>query len=171
MSQAPAPAPATETAAAAPAKSSKMKKLIAGVAVLALVGGGGFYWKTQQASAASAESVDDAEEPAKTHEARGLVSFDPFVVNLADPVPRFLRVSMQLVVESPEQASTLEHSKVAIPQARSVILELLTTQTSDVLVTSEGKSSLRAAIVEKVSRDIPEFKVFDVLFSDFVVQF
>lgn len=143
---------------------------MAAVAVLALAGGGGFYWKTQQAAAASAHGEEE-KEAEDVHVTRGLVSFDPFVVNLADPVPRFLRVSMQLVVKSPEEASALEHSKVSILQARSAILELLTTQTSDVLVTPEGKAGLRAAIVEKVSRDIPGFKVFDVLFSDFVVQF
>ena len=78
---------------------------------------------------------------------------------------------MQLVVKSPEQAAEIEHSKVAVMQARSIILELLTTQTSDAVVTPEGKASLRAAIVEKVSHDVPGFKVLDVLFSDFVVQF
>ena len=112
---------------------------------------------------------------APAHEAapeHGVVSFDPFVVNLADSAsPRFLRVTLQLVVKDQAQATGLEESRVALMQARSVILELLTTQTSDVLVTPEGKARLRAAIVEQVQHAVEECEVVDVLFSDFVVQF
>ncbi len=150
-----------------PAKGGRLKLFVIVGIVVALVGGGGAYWFLQK----PVEAADEAhhEEPPPT---RGLVSFDPFVVNLADPgVSRFLRVSMQLVVKDAEHATELEESKVAMMQARSAILDLLTTQTSDVLVTTEGKGKLRAAIIEKLHTTIEEFEVVDVLFSDFVVQF
>ncbi|MEZ5284213.1 MAG: flagellar basal body-associated FliL family protein [Vicinamibacterales bacterium] len=93
-------------------------------------------------------------------------------MNLADPqVSRFLRISVQLVVKNPEQATEMEESKVAMMQARSAILEELTTQTSEVVVTAEGKAKLREAILEKVGHAVEEFEVVDVLFSDLVVQF
>ena len=50
------------------------------------------------------------------------------------------------------------------------ILELLTLQTSDALVTTAGKTALKKAIAERVSTAIEDVKVFDVLFADFVVQ-
>ncbi len=78
---------------------------------------------------------------------------------------------MQLVVRDAGQAAEMEESKVALMQARSAMLEVLTTQTSDVLVTPEGKAALRAAIIEKLGHVVEEFEVVDVLFSDFVVQF
>ena len=56
-------------------------------------------------------------------------------------------------------------------QARSTILELLTTQTSDELVTPEGKAALRKSIKESVEQAPCDTEVIDVLFSDFVVQF
>ena len=56
-------------------------------------------------------------------------------------------------------------------QTRSAMLEVLTTQTSDVLVTPEGKAKLRAALIEKLGHATEEFEVVDVLFSDFVVQY
>ena len=94
------------------------------------------------------------------------------MVNLADSnVSRFLRVSLQLVVGDEAQAEKLKESKVALMQARSAILELLTMQKSDTLVTAEGKAALRAAIVERVSEAVKPSEVVDVLFSDFVVQF
>jgi flagellar FliL protein len=147
-------------------KGSKKPVLIGTVAALALLGGGGFYWYSQP-HAAAAEAAHAEPEPE-----RGVVTFDPFVVNLADTLaPRFLRVTLQLVVKDAEQAAAMQASKVALMQARSVILELLTTQTSDVLVTPDGKAQLRAAIVEKVGHTVKECEVVDVLFSDFVVQF
>jgi flagellar FliL protein len=168
MSQAPAPA------APATGGTKKHTLFIAIVAVLVLGGGGGYYWWTQQSAAQTAGDGhhEEAEEKAPSSATRGLVSLDPFVVNLADPgVSRFLRVSLQLVVKSPEQARELEESKVALMQARSTILELLTTQVSDELVTAEGKARLRAAIIDKVGHAVEEIQVLDVLFSDFVVQF
>ncbi len=149
-----------------PSPRSRKLPLVAGITALALAGGGGAYWFLQKP--ASAEETAHAEPPPK----RGLVSFDPFVVNLADPgATRFLRVSMQLVVRDAAQAAEMEESQVALMQARSAMLEVLTTQTSDVLVTPEGKAKLRAAIIERLGHVVEEFEVVDVLFSDFVVQF
>jgi flagellar FliL protein len=149
-----------------PAKGRGTLPLIAGAVVLLAIGGGAGYWFLQKP--ASAESAEHHEPAPK----RGIVEFDPFVVNLADPgVSRFLRVSMQLVVKDAAQATEMEESKVVLMQARSAMLEVLTTQTSDVLVTPEGKAKLRAALIEKLDHVTEEFEVVDVLFSDFVVQF
>lgn len=153
-------------AAAAPAKSGKKKFLMYGVGVLLLSGliGGGAYWWTARASAA---------EPAKEEPVeRGLVRLEPFVVNLADVgSSRYLRVTLELLVHDAEQAEELEKNRVALTQARSAILELLTTQKSNELVKPEGKTALRQAIKEAVAHAVEHVEVIDVLFSDFVVQF
>lgn len=147
----------------APAKAGgKRIFLVVGLTALLVACGGASYWLGQRTAApAAAEPVE-----------RGVVAFDPFVVNLADAhVSRFLRVTLQLVLADAEQATKLEESKISLLQARSAILELLTMQTSERLITSEGKTALRAAIVERVSHAIEPMEVVDVLFSDFVVQF
>jgi len=98
--------------------------------------------------------------------------FDPFVVNLADAgVSRFLRVKVQLVVSGVAKAEEMTKSAVDQSRARSLILELLTTQTSDVLVTPDGKAALKKAIAEQVGHALSHIEIVDVLFSDFVVQF
>lgn len=143
--------------------AGKSKFLIIGL--VGLLAACGYYWW-------SSRPVAPAAHAAPAHVERGIVSFDPFVVNLADSnVSRFLRVSLQLVVADEAQAEKLAESKVALMQARSAILELLTMQKSDTLVTPEGKAALRAAIVERVSEALKPSEVIDVLFSDFVVQF
>lgn len=138
--------------------------MIAFVAVV-ILGGAGVtaFWATYHTS---------SEAPTPTSAERGLISLEPFVVNLADPGgSRFLRVSVRVIVESVEQAERIKKSDVMLTRARSAILELLTQQTADQLVTAEGKAALKAAIAEKIEPMLEETKVVDVLFSDFVVQF
>lgn len=142
----------------------------AAVVVLAAVGGGAFWWSQKAQAQTPAESHESASHEDDGAE-RGIVSFEPFVVNLADTAAsRFLRVKVQLVVEDVEIAEGIEKSPVKVSRARSAILELLTTQTSEVLVTPEGKAELRKAITEGVGKSLGA-EVLDVLFSDFVVQF
>ena len=167
---APVAAAAPPAAEAPVAKSGgKSKLIVIGGVVLALAGGGGYWWKTHQAAAAPAESAAPPEVPASK---RGLVTFDPFVANLADEGGRrFVRATVQLVVANAEVAKEIDESKVMLMQARAVILDELTQQVADGLVTPEGKAALRKAIAERVAESLHEIEVVDVLFSDFVVQF
>ena len=97
-------APKGEEAAAppAPARSKSRLVLIAGaVVVLAGAGGGGYWWWSHRAQAdpkAAAKRVEEHHDPADA----GVVSFEPFVANLADEGgSRFLRALLKLVVASP----------------------------------------------------------------------
>ncbi len=159
-------APANPPEAAAPKKGGKMKILIIGAVLVLAIGGGGAYWWTAGAAGADGEAAkeDDTE--------RGIVKLEPFVVNLADVgTSRYLRVTLELLVKDAEVADELEKNRVALTQARSAILELLTTQKSSELVKTEGKAALRQAIKDAVSHAVNHLEVIDVLFSDFVVQF
>jgi len=103
---------------------------------------------------------------------RGIVTFEPFVVNLADAnASRFLRISIQLVVKNAEEAESIQKKPALLMSARSAILETLTTETADKLVTQAGKTELKKVIAERAGTVLDDAKVIDVLFSDFVVQF
>jgi flagellar FliL protein len=155
-------APAAGTAAkAAPKGKSKVKLIVIVLAVLAVGIGGGVYAMRRPASA-----------PTEQSSSRGLVTFDPFVVNLADPGgTRFVRLTLSLVVADEKIASKISDTAVSMKQARSVILELLAEQNSNTLVTTDGKDALKKAIIERVSKVFTDAKVLDVYFSEFVVQF
>ena len=72
------PAPAAEAAPTAPKAKGKSKLLlIAGVLVLAAGGGGGYWWWSHRAPA-------EAQVEEKPKAEAGIVSFEPFVANLAD---------------------------------------------------------------------------------------
>ena len=157
----------------APAKAKGKGKLfvILGV-VFVLLGGGGAGAFFMLRKPADPEAAAKAEEEKKHEAPKGIISFEPFVVNLADPGgKRFLRINVRLLVPEEEEAKHLEENKVAVERLRAAILELLTEQTSDVIVQAEGKAALKTKIIEHATHIIEPVEVADVLFSDFVVQY
>lgn len=160
-------APAAPEASAAPAAKPKSKliPIVAAVVVLAGGGGGGYWWWSNRAPAGAQAEAPPPAEP-------GIVSFDPFVANLADAGGgRFLRASLKLVVEGAERAKEVEENAVERAQLQSAILEVLTQQTADALVTPEGKAALKEAILARTGEVLHETPITDVLITEFVVQF
>jgi flagellar FliL protein len=149
-----------------PPKSGRRIWLFALIAILLLGGGGaGVYWLKGQAAPAGEEQEDAAEGPSF------VVPFEAFVVNLADAGgARFLRVTLSLVVSDAESQESLEEP-VTRTRVRSAILELLAQQTSDVLVTPEGKTALKKSIGEHAREAESHLRITDVFFSEFIVQF
>lgn len=149
------------------AKKASKKGLLIGVVALLVVGGGGAgYWFTRPAVDAAA-----SEQAAPEEEGESVISFEPFVVNLADGGGgRYLRVNVQLVMAGAEAGAEIEEDAVAKVRLRSEVLDLLTQQNSDTLMTPEGKAALKQAISERASQSVASHKVKDVLFSDFIVQ-
>jgi flagellar protein FliL len=169
-------APKADAAAAAPASAPGSKKTLfvaaAAVLVLAGAGGGGYWWWSHRAPAApkAAEAAKNLEP--HTPEDAGIVSFEPFVANLADEGgTRFLRASMKLVVAGEETAKEVEENPVVVAQLQSAILEILTVHTAEQLVTREGKAALKKEILEKAGHVLHSATATDVLFTEFVVQF
>lgn len=153
-----------EAAAAAAPKKSRSKLLTLGlpVVVLLLAGGGGGWWYFARPAAA-------AEAPVK-ETPPGLLPFDPFVVNLADPGGRkFVRVSAILLLPSQKDAAALEEDLLVISRIRSAVLELLASKTSLDLATPEGRAKLRQDI-GATAATAGQVEVKDVLFQEFIVQ-
>ena len=164
--------PATATPAEAPApKKGKRLIVLTAIGVLLLgAGGAGAYWMTKR-GAGSADAVGETPPVAAAEAPRGVLSFEPFVVNLTDGGgSRFLRLTVRLLVDA-EAAERLSKHEVTMVRTRSAILELLAEQSSDHLITAAGKASLKKAILERADSVLAPAKVADVLFSDFVVQF
>lgn len=171
MSNTPAtPSPEAGAAAAAPKKGSSKSKLFItiGAVVVVLGGGGAAFWMMRT----PAEAKEAAAPKEQTHAGTGVLGFEPFVVNLADAGgQRFLRVNIRLVVKDEEEVKRITHSEAMVMRLRADILDLLMTQTSEKVVTPEGKAALKKEIGVRTRHIIEPFEVEDVLFSDFVVQY
>ena len=163
---------APPAAPAAPKKSRKGLFIILTVLIVVLAGaGGGAYWFLFRGAEAQAAEAGAEAEPEAEEVPTGIVPFEPFVVNLADPgVSRFLRVSLTLVADE-EHAAELEHDEVALMRVRSAILELLSQKQSGQLVTPDGKAELKKSIAEAAAHAAHDLKVLDVLFTEFIVQY
>lgn len=160
--------------ASADVEAHRVKKLLLNVLIgllLAAAGGASVWFWTRGAQAAAPQDEEPA--PAAINPAdSGMVSLEPFLVNLADPeAPRFLRATVSLVVGPKARAEELAGDQLTMARVRSTVLELLTTQRASALVTPEGKAELKRAITERVTAVIGRAQVHDVLFADFVVQF
>ena len=157
-----------QDAAKAPApKKSKLVPVLLIVVILLLAGGGaGAYVLLAR------KGGDKAGEKKAAPAASGIVILDPFTVNLADTdAPRFLRVTLRLVVDDDKVARELTEDPVRMTKARSAVLELLTTQQSSRLTTPDGKTELKHQIAERTTKVLSPIEVRDVLFAEFVVQF
>lgn len=152
----PSPGPALE-------RRAKMFPLLIAVILLLLGGGagGGYWWYLQHQPVVAAPPPDP-----------GIVTFEPFLVNLADSgTNRFLRLTLRLLVEGEAHALEIQEDEVAKAKVRSAILELLTMQQSETLTSREGKVALKKAIADSAKKALGGTKVVDVLFTEFVVQF
>lgn len=159
----------SETAEATTAAKGGGWKKTAGIVVITglAAAGGGFWW-----SSSSAQEGAPGHEAKEVKATRGLVKFEPFVVNLADGAgTRFLRTTLQLVIEPSEGAAEVSENPVQMLELRSAVLELLAQQSAAALVTPEGKAAMKAAIISRAQEALGDWKIADVLFSEFVVQF
>lgn len=148
--------------------SKKRLFMMLGVGAVVLVMAGSGYWFMGRAAAAP-KSAEEAEAAGE----RSLIALDPFVVNLADDGgTHFLRANIQLIIDASEaDALALQEKKVEIMPLRSAVLELLSEQRAATLVTPEGKEALKGAIKKRAGEVFHKYKVKDVLFAEFVVQF
>jgi flagellar FliL protein len=144
-------------------KKGKNLILIIIIAVAVLAGGAGaFFFFTKSGG----NKTQKAEE---TKAAEGVTfALEPFVVNLSDPSgTRFLKVSLQLELAGPAVA---EKAKTKTPQMRDAIITLLTSKTSDALISPEGKLQLKDEINIRVNQILGENSVKNVYLTDFVMQ-
>jgi flagellar FliL protein len=135
-----------------PPKSKKLV-LIGGIAflVLALAGGGAWFFLSKQAAADS-----DAEEV--VHVApKGPPTFlplDNMVVNLADPGGE--KVAQVGITLELTDAKATDKVKMYLPAIRSGILLLISQRTAEELLQIEGKEKLAADILREAARPFGE---------------
>ena len=160
------------TSAARPARAARGKSsagLLAGIVMLAILGGGASAWFVLQRGRTT--------EAARLSEASGapkyLVHLEGFTVNLADAEEtHFLRVTLDLGIDRIPEGAEKERMAASLPIARirDSILSVLTQGKANALLTPEGKADLKKNLVDSLGRKVPELGVKDVYFTEFLVQ-
>jgi len=169
-----AEAPAIPTSSPAPGRTSSRKsagRKAATAAVLLIGIGFGVWWGfIRTGDGGPAEQAQAG--PGKT-----ILPLESFVVNLADPEEgRFLRATFALGVggQLPTIAKgdnkPVETGAVSMATIRDSMLTVLAQCNSEQLLTPEGKAKLKADLINALNRDVPELRVREVYFTEFLVQ-
>jgi flagellar basal body-associated protein FliL len=95
------------------------------------------------------------------------VELDPFIVNLSGDAGRYLRASVTIALEGEVNKQLLKN---ALSPVRDRLILLLSGKTAEKLLASEGKTELRAEIVETVNNAIGDDIVSAVYFREFLIQ-
>ena len=155
--------------------------LIATTAALGAAGGAA-WWLVRSGRLSTGAGVPAAQaaivvKPPTTHE----ITLEPLLVNLADEGGRaYLRITMTLVAEDaadkkdkskeekPEKgkAPVVEHNAVI----RDAALTVIGRDTTAELLAPEGKEALKRELRVQLGRQVPEMKIADLYFTEFLVQ-
>lgn len=148
-------------------KRSLIKFAIIGVVALMLMGGGFYGFKVFSKKDTGHGAVGEKKSEEGTKEPGQMVPLDPFVINLADPEVRYLKISINLEADS-EQVK--EEANNRMPQIRDTILMLMTSKTSEDVKDVGGKLKLQDEIVSRVNHYFSKGKIKAVYFTEFVMQ-
>ena len=158
-----------EAAAPPPRKSSKMKLVlfVAGPLLVLGLGAGGLWFLGMWPFAAKA--VAEKEAPKQVAKPTAFLELPEILVNLASTGRKtsFLKLAVQLEVESPEDAIKV---KAVLPRLIDSFQVYLREMRIEDLKGSAGMYRLREELLGRVNAAAAPVKVSDILFKEMLVQ-
>ncbi len=158
---------------AAKPKGSRLWILIA--ALIFLVTGDlairalGYFKESRHTENGAPARSEETASDVRRGEVKSILPLDPFLVNLADKDEiRFLKASFHLGLE--EKSSEGGRDPVSTAGMRDTIISILSSKTSDQILTPEGKDRLREEIKTRLHEIAPGMKIREVFIVEFVVQ-
>lgn len=155
----------------APVKAGSGKKMIllSLIGVLLVGGGGGAAWFFMGGKDERPKAHEEHAKVDGVHEEPGpIMELEPFLLNLADRDElRFLKVSIKLELDRPEEKTDFQHK---VPAIRDALLVLLSSKESQILRTVNGKRRIREEIMARVNGVMSKGKIANVFFTDFIIQ-
>lgn len=119
----------------------------------------GWWWNTQRGT--------QGQGTQEISPVRSTVHLETFVLNLADHEQRsYLRVGVDLGISR----ELKQGEDPPIAHMRDTILAVLSTAKADDLLTAEGKTKLKAALLQALKERVPQMGVQEVYFTEFLIQ-
>ena len=161
--------------------SGGKKKLIIIIALaLLLIGGGVGGWlmfaggghKAEQSAESGGKSPEEIAAEKAAKQATYVVLPNPFVFNVTGkPKDRMVQIKVALLVRGPENEAL---AKLHTPLVEGALLKVVSTFTSDDIITIEGKAKLRSDALKAIQASMSEVTqkpvVEQLLFTGFVMQ-
>ena len=126
--------------------------------------------KLEKIAAPAEEVVAEAEEETKEEVREGvIVGLNEVVVTLRDngPTTSYLRINIDLEVADQKVADQVA---TRLPHLRDIVILALSNKFSSDLRSMDGKSALKAELQRKLGEVLPEDGLWNLYFSDMVVQ-
>lgn len=117
-------------------------------------------------------SKSDALEPPDDSAVQQVVELQPFIVNLADKdASRYLRLTVSLgISETAEGEGEGKPNTLFTTRVRNAMLGVLTSKTSEEMLSAEGKAALSKELVRVARAASNEPLVEAIYITDFIVQ-
>lgn len=164
-----------------PKKKGLLKRLVLVLLIIVIMAAGGaggfYYWRHRAAvqTQAAAEAKDHKAGAGQKHATQGdetdvkeVIELQPFIVNLADRnETRYLRMTISLGVSDSNEAKA---DPIYTTRVRNAILAVITTKSSDQVLTVEGKSELRKEMLNAARSAVDKPEIQAIYITDFIVQ-
>lgn len=155
-------------------KGGKLKWIIIGVVLLAVLGAAGYFGYTMfvapqdEESAVEETAAAEGEGQALETLEGTLVPLPVFLVNLADPLGRrYLKLGMEVEVRDPEVQASLSKYEARIKDS---LLLYLSSQSYDSLSTMDAKLQLKQEVADRLTQILGKGSVLRVYITEMVIQ-
>lgn len=162
---------------------SKIGLIIVIVALLFVLGGGGFVAykmflmpslenQAAQANAPATNAEDPLGVTQKAPAQSGVMYEIPaFIVNLSVPAGgmQYLKIAISLEVPAANK-KIIPEIETALPKIKDLCITILSAKTLVEISTSQGKVSLKQELLRRINSILTTGKVMEVYVTDFVIQ-
>jgi flagellar FliL protein len=99
------------------------------------------------------------------------LQLDSFVVNLQDASGSgYLRVTIELGLAGAAKEDDKDKQSTYLPRLRDTILSVLGSRSVDELLTPDGKTKLKADLLDAINARVPDLQCKEIYFTEFLVQ-
>ena len=192
--------PSTNDAAPKKKGRKKLIIIVVALLLLGGGGGGFFFWRHQSAANAAEGDKESKKEKGKKEKDKGkdkkkdkessessesktelpeeddsevkeVIELQPFIVNLADKnESRYLRMSVSLGIGESGGGEEAKADPLFTTRVRNAILAIVTTKTTDEILTVEGKTKLRKEMLSAAQSVVEKPEIHAIYITDFIVQ-
>jgi len=157
---------ASETAEQAEPKRKAPVRLYAliGLVLLALLGGGGWFFAARFRAPSTTAEAEAKREP----RVKATLSLGSVVVNIGPPeTRRYLKVGVELGVPDAKDTKEVEEHKA---QILDLLISVFATSSLEVLGSEEGRTGLKKTLIARIHEELELEKVTRVYFTEFMIQ-
>ncbi len=128
--------------------------------------------KSSNSKSSKSKDAESEESPAGDDEnVKKIIELQPFIVNLADSdQARYLRLNVSIGIGGEGEGESEKPDQLFTTRVRSALLAVLSTKTSEEVLSVQGKAKLRKELLKAAQEASEEPRVEAIYITDFIIQ-